>query len=456
MTDRPRDSRGDRQRDDHGVAVAFQSLDTDGSVRFVDDEWVALTGRDRVDIAGRPFVELVSGGDRDVFEDAFDSAADGDVDSCAIRVRASDGTALPITLDLHPETSSDGVVSRVHCRLEPQSSATKLEASEGLLEVAPVGVFRTTTDGRVLSINHKLAAMLGYDSPQGAIAAYNDLEKDLYVEPQRRAEFLDRLLENGIVEEFEYRALTASGQQRWLSMNARLLDERSDGERIITGFTRDVTDRKRRDQQLAILERILRHNLRNALTVIQGQAELLRWERADAKDAVETILDRTDSLLQQAEKERSLTELLRGPTETTRRDITILVETARADVLETHADAAVSVEIPEAAHAAVIPGFERAIAELLDNAIRHGDDPTVSVTVREDQSAIEIDIADTGPGLPEIERELLCGVADETPLFHGTGVGLFLVRQLVVRSNGTISVADNEPEGTVVTIRLPT
>ncbi|QSG13962.1 sensor histidine kinase [Halapricum desulfuricans] len=456
MTDRPCDSRGDRQRDDHGVAVAFQSLDTDGSVRFVDDEWVALTGRDRVDIAGRPFVELVSGGDRDVFEDAFDSAADGDVDSCAIAVRASDGTALPITLDLHPETSSDGAVSRVHCRLEPQSSATKLEASEGLLEVAPVGVFRTTTDGRVLSINHKLAAMLGYDSPQGAIAAYNDLEKDLYVEPQRRAEFLDRLLENGIVEEFEYRALTASGQQRWLSMNARLLDERSDGERIITGFTRDVTDRKRRDQQLAILERILRHNLRNALTVIQGQAELLRWERADAKDAVETILDRTDSLLQQAEKERSLTELLRGPTETTRRDITILVETARADVLETHADAAVSVEIPEAAHAAVIPGFERAIAELLDNAIRHGDDPTVSVTVREDQSAIEIDIADTGPGLPEIERELLCGVADETPLFHGTGVGLFLVRQLVVRSNGTISVADNEPEGTVVTIRLPT
>ncbi len=455
MTDRPRDSESGQQRDDHGVTVAFQSLDTDGAVQFVDDEWVALTGRDRVDVTGRPFVELVPGGDRDVFEDTFDSAANGETESCAIAVRASDDTAVPITLDLHPETGSSGVVSRVHCRLEPRSSATKLEASEGLLEVAPVGVFRTTTDGRVLSINHRLAAMLGYDSPQGAIAAYSDLEKDLYVDPQRREAFLDRLLEDGIVEEFEYRALTVSGQERWLSMNARLLDERSDGEHIIAGFTRDVTDRKRRDRQLAILERILRHNLRNALTVIQGQAELLRWGRADATDAVDTILDRTDSLLEQAEKERSLTELLRGPTETTSRDIPTLVETARADVLETHTDAAVSVDSPETAHTAVIPGFERAIAELLDNAIRHGDDPSVSVTVREDQSAVEVEIADTGPGLPEIERELLCGVADETPLFHGTGVGLFLVRQLVVRSNGTISVADNEPEGTVVTIRLP-
>lgn len=455
MTERPRDSESGQQRDDHGVVVALQSLDTDGSVQFVDDEWVALTGHGRVDVTDRPFVELVAEGDRDVFESAFENAVDGDVDSCVIAVRASDGTAVPITLALHPETSSGGAVSRVHCRLKPRSPTAKLEASEDLLEVAPVGVFRTTTDGRVLSLNHKLAAMLGYDSPQGVLAAYNDLERDLYVDPQRRAEFLDRLLEDGIVEEFEYRALTAAGQQRWLSINARLLDERADGKRIITGFTRDVTDRKRRDRQLAILERLLRHNLRNALTVIQGQAELLRWERADTKDAVETILDRTDSLLQQAEKERSLTELLRGPTETTRRDVTALVETARADVLGTHADVVMSVETPETAHAAVIPGFERAIAELLDNAIRHSDDPIVSVTVREDQSAVEIDIADTGPGLPEIERELLCGVADETPLFHGTGVGLFLVRQLVVRSNGTISVADNEPEGTVVTIRLP-
>jgi len=455
MPDRPRDSEDGKPRDDHGVSVAFQSLDTDGSVRFVDEEWGTLTGHDCVDVTGRPFVELVSDRDRDVFEDRFDEAVDGESGSCTISVRASDGTAVPVRLELRPETGSGGDVSRIHCRLEPRTSTTKLEASEGLLEVAPVGVFRTTTDGRVLSVNHKLAAMLGYDSPQEILTAYNDLEEDLYVNEWRRSEFLDQLLEHGVVEEFEYRARTASGQQRWLSMNARLLDEYDDGERIITGFTRDITARKQRDRQLAILERILRHNLRNALTVIQGQAELLRWGRADTKDAVETILDRANALLQQAEKERSLTELLRGPTETTRRDVTTLVEAARAEVLETHSGATVPVDSPETAHAAVIPGFERAIVELLDNAIRHGNDPDVSVTVKQNQSAVEIDIADTGEGLPEIERELLCGVSDETPLFHGTGVGLFLVRQLVVRSNGTIAVGDNEPKGTVVTIRLP-
>ncbi|MCU4717501.1 sensor histidine kinase [Halapricum hydrolyticum] len=455
MTGRSRDSGVDGRQDDHGVSVALQSLDVDGSIRFVDDKWVKLTDRDRGDVVGRPFVELLPEGERDAFEDAFDDAVEGDASSCAIAIRASDGTAVPIALDVRPEIGSDGGVSRIHCRLEPQRSTLDLKAYERLLEVAPVGVFRTTTDGRVLSVNHKLATTLGYDSPREAMAAYDDLGSDFYVDPQRREAFLERLLAEGAVEDFEYEAVAVDGQHRWLSMNARLLDEHHDGARVITGFTRDVTDRKQRDRQLAVLGRILRHNIRNALTVVQGQAELLRWERADAKDAVGTILERTDSLLRQAEKERALTELLRGSTESTARDIVRLAEIARVDVLETHPDATVSVDGTETATATVVDGFERALVELLDNALRHGDDLSVSVTVREKAESVEIAVADDGPGIPEIERELLCGNTDETPLFHGTGVGLFLVRQLVVRSNGTISVADNEPRGSVVTIRLP-
>lgn len=454
MTGRSRDSGADGWRDDYGVSVALQSLDVDGSIRFVDDAWLALTDHDRRDVVGRSFVDLLDG-DHGAFESAFDAAIEGEASSCTISIRAGDGTAVPVTLDVRPEIGSDGNVSRVHCRLEPQRSDADLESYERLLEVAPVGVFRTTTDGRVLAVNRKLATMLGYDSPREAMVAYRDLGADLYVDPRRRETFLERLLAEGSIEDFEYEAVAADDQQRWLSMNARLLEERHDGARVITGFTRDVTDWKRRDRQLAVLGRILRHNIRNALTVVQGQAELLRWERADANDAVGTILERTDSLLRQAEKERALTELLRGSTESTERDIVRLVETARMDALETHPDATVSVDGSETTTATVVDGFERALVELLDNALRHGDGATVSVTVRERAKGVEIAIADSGPGMPEIERELLCGNTDETPLFHGTGVGLFLVRQLVVRSNGTISVADNEPRGTVVTIRLP-
>ncbi|QSG04543.1 PAS domain S-box protein [Halapricum desulfuricans] len=452
MTGRPQDRGSSEQRDDHDVS--FLSLDTDGVVRFVDAELLALAGYDRGAILGRPFVELLPESEHDAFEAVFADALDGDGCSCAIPIRTTDDSTVSTTVEVRPETGPEGAVSRVHCRVDPRGSAPDLDAYERLIEVAPVGVFRTTTDGRVLWLNRRLASMLGYDSPRAAIAEHDELARDLYVDPVRREEFLERLSEHGAVEDFEYEARTASGRQRWFSMNARLLEETHDGTRVITGFTRDVTDRKRRNRQLAVLGRILRHNIRNALTVVQGQVELLRWERTDPQDVVGTILERTDSLLRQAEKEQALTELLRGPTDSVERDLVELVESAREDVLEIHPGATVTVDAPETATATVVSGFERALVELLDNAHRHGSSET-SVTVRDRPDGVAIDIADEGPGMPEIERELLRGDVDETPLFHGAGVGLFLVRQLVVRSGGTIAVTDNEPRGTVVTISLP-
>ncbi|MFW6018324.1 MAG: ATP-binding protein [Halapricum sp.] len=454
MTGRPRDSGADEQWGGPTAATAFVSLDTDGTVRFVDDGWLALTGHERVAVVGEQFVEVVSESDRDTLEDVFEDVLDGDEATTTIPIRKSDETTVATTLEARPEWGLDGDVSRMHCRLEPRDSAVTPGTDERLFEVAPVGVFRTTTGGRVLSVNQRLASMLGYDTPEEAIAAHDDLEADLYVDPERRETFLERLRAEGAVEDFEYEARTAGGQPCWLSMNARLLGETDDGARVIAGFARDVTDRKRRDRQLALLERILRHNIRNALTVVQGQAELLRWEQADAQDAVGTILKRTDTLLRQAEKERELTELLRGSTEPTEHDVVGLVENARTTVLEAHPDATVTIDGSGSAVAAVINGFERAIAELLDNALRHGDEPEASVTIRDGSDHVEITIADSGPGMPDAERQLLTGSIEETPLFHGSGVGLFLVRQLVVWSNGTISVADNEPRGTVVTVRL--
>ncbi|QSG10582.1 REC domain [Halapricum desulfuricans] len=452
MTGRPKDTGPSEQRDDHDVS--FLSLDTNGVVRFVDAELLALTGHDRGEVLDRPFVELLPESERDAFEAVFADALDGDGSSCVIPVRATDDSTVSTTIDVRPETGSEEAVSRVHCRVDPRGSAPDLDAYERLIGVAPVGVFRTTTDGRVLWLNRKLASMLGYDGPQAAMAAHNDLARDLYVDPVRREEFLERLSEQGTVEDFEYEAKTASGRQRWFSMNARLLDETHDGTRVITGFARDVTDRKRRNRQLAVLGRILRHNIRNALTVVQGQVELLRWERTDPQDVVGTVLERTDSLLRQAEKEQALTELLRGSAKSVERDLVQLIEAAREDVLETHPDATVTVDTPETATATVVSGFERALVELLDNAYRHGSSE-VSVTVGDRPDSVAIDIADEGPGMPEIERKLLRGDVDETPLFHGAGVGLFLVRQLVVRSGGTITVTDNEPRGTVVTVSLP-
>jgi signal transduction histidine kinase len=104
----------------------------------------------------------------------------------------------------------------------------------------------------------------------------------------------------------------------------------------------------------------------------------------------------------------------------------------------------------------VCTGFERAIRELVENAVTHAEDgdPTVSLSISVDGGTTDIEVEDDGPGIPEVERRILRGQADESPLVHSTGIGLFLVHQLVHVSNGSLFFETNEPRGSVVRLRL--
>jgi two-component system OmpR family sensor kinase len=97
---------------------------------------------------------------------------------------------------------------------------------------------------------------------------------------------------------------------------------------------------------------------------------------------------------------------------------------------------------------------------LLDNALkftRSGD--TVEVRAFEDGTFVVIEVADTGPGIPEDEasrvwEELYRGKGSRG--VPGSGLGLALVRAIVERHSGRVSLRSRTGQGTVVTVRLPT
>jgi signal transduction histidine kinase len=96
------------------------------------------------------------------------------------------------------------------------------------------------------------------------------------------------------------------------------------------------------------------------------------------------------------------------------------------------------------------------LAELIENGLEHAehDSPHVEISVRRTPSgAVEIAVADNGPGLPEREREIITGET-ETQLKHGQGIGLWFVRWAVTQLGGDLKFKQNDPTGTVVTIRL--
>ena len=150
--------------------------------------------------------------------------------------------------------SADSVLAIVRNITPQKRSERYLRRSERkfrkLYEQAPIGIFRTNLQGKALSVNSTMARMLGFDAPEEAVAFYTNLGEQLYADPAVREEFIRRLQSEGHVENFEYRARTREGQSIWLSMNARVVPSVRSGEVAIEGFTTDISDRKRAEENL--------------------------------------------------------------------------------------------------------------------------------------------------------------------------------------------------------------
>jgi len=123
-----------------------------------------------------------------------------------------------------------------------------------IFERAPLGIFQTTVDGRAVRVNAEMARMVGCETPEAAVAAFTDLRDQLYVDPERRAEFVEHLHRDGEVIDFAYRARRLDGEIRWFLMNARMIGGPDDPEALLEGFTRDITERR---QAEADRERLL-------------------------------------------------------------------------------------------------------------------------------------------------------------------------------------------------------
>lgn len=114
-----------------------------------------------------------------------------------------------------------------------------------LFENAPVGVFRSTPDGRFLMVNPALARMLGYASPRKLIESYSDITRQLYVYPQNRTDYLTRLQRDGVIANFENQVFCQDGSIIWILGNARAERDAQGNILYIEGSVQDITARKK-------------------------------------------------------------------------------------------------------------------------------------------------------------------------------------------------------------------
>lgn len=221
---------------------------------------------------------------------------------------------------------------------------------------------------------------------------------------------------------------------------------------------RDITDRVKREQQLEVMDRVLRHNVHNEMSIILGAAETLAEQTdADVTEFVEMIQESGRQLLGITDKQRDIVEVVSEGSELRTEAVGRLVQQAVASVRARYPRAEVVFGDTEDAPVRAIPRLGRAVAELIENAIVHavGDAPTVEVSVTATAGHVRICVVDSNAMIPESERAILRGDGERGPLFHGSGMGLLLVNWIVSACDGRVTYEERSPTGNEVTIELP-
>jgi PAS domain S-box-containing protein len=221
---------------------------------------------------------------------------------------------------------------------------------------------------------------------------------------------------------------------------------------------RDVTEREEREQRLDVLNRLLRHNIRNELNLVRGQIELAEphLEDGDGQQRLAKAKDALDGVVARSDKVGRLSRLLE--TETGEIDIArgTSGEVATGDLAQLDGD--IELSLPENLRVNGGQSLVPALAELIENGIQHNDaaEPRVTVAVDEDRSDtahVVLTVSDNGPGIDKQEFQTILD-GEETDLQHGSGVGLWLVNWVVRRAGGSLSF-ENTQEGCTVSVRLP-
>lgn len=319
--------------------------------------------------------------------------------------------------------------------------ATSRAAERSAFEDLQSPVFVLDEGGRVIETNSAAAELFDFE-PDAVVTTSvsevigSDVDLETTTERQR---------------------FQSGGRRREYRIESAPLSD-SGGDHV--GYTllfSEITEEVQRKERLSVLNRILRHNLRNELTVVQGHLGIAEDRVTDdqAEQGLTVASDAVDNLLKTSETARTVERTL-GETETDRKHValTALFESV-AEVETAHPEAEISVDAPPLTLVTNPSVFRSVLRQLLENAIEHNDRgvPRVDVTATQTEARFEVTIADNGPGIPEHEQ-MVIGQGEETALEHGSGLGLWLVKWGTARLGGDVTF-DVGPEGSTATLSFP-
>lgn len=220
----------------------------------------------------------------------------------------------------------------------------------------------------------------------------------------------------------------------------------------------DMTGSRQTEESLRILNRVLRHNLRNDANVVLGNLESVREEVGDesSREQLNTAIDRIERMLDRADTTRQFSRVLADDGEEALFPVRLgnVVQQSLAKVETDGAD--VDLSLPtEPLFAVADETVTAALGAVIDNAVTHaGPEPEIEISGEYDGDEVVLTVADDGPGIDPERRDRIFGREELSEVHHGEGLSLFFVDRLMTVYGGDVEVAANDPSGSVFEFRF--
>ncbi len=453
----PRGSQGGASR----YPVALEGLLTAAVVCDRDGQ-ILRTNRRAADVLGRSPDRLETLSIADLCADAdqwppeVNPKADGGGIVTQQRIDRADGPPVPAELGVTPITVEGE--TRYLTQVQPLRDPIhrRVDQCATVLDELEYAVYATDPDWTIEYANATFEDLFGY-APAEAVG--EDVA-DLLASGAHDQAYYDDIratIETGHRWDGEIVNEDVNGEH--VRVYLSIFPVETDGEWTFVALAEPATEadavqrlRTQRDT-LQMLNRILRHDVRNDLQIIRAAADQL----ADGT-YLEYIQTSVDSAINTTETARAAARA------TLERNVSLepmalhdpIVSEAEA-AANAFADATVTVDVPQDVMIRADEMLSSLFQNLLMNALEHNDaeTPRVVVTTTLDAESITVRITDNGPGMPTTVRDTIVAGTPDPMMDDDIGLGLYLVRALVDRYDGTIAIREADPRGTIVALTFP-
>lgn len=482
----------------NSVSDVIFETDENGKVMFLNETWKRITHQETAEAMGRSLFSMIVVADQSRQKEMFDELVRGERQAYRVETKLNLGhdTLKPVEIAFSMLRMAEdksirvvGTITDIEKRRRAEMAVREAEQRfRAIFENSISGIYQTSPDGKFISANPALAEILGYDSAEDLMANVTDISRDVYLQPDDRKSFVQKILFEGRVANMETQVRRRDGKKIWIMESARVVRTEKGGVSYYEGSVWDVTERKeaeaamrqaRLQAEISSRSRMeflanMSHELRTPLNAVIGFSEIIKDEVMGAlgapvyKEYAKDIYDSGNYLL------KVISEILEvSKIETGNRELNInnfhmtralkscmVIISSRVEQAGVTMKVDLPPDLPELLGEEL--GFKQVMLNLIGNAIKftpRGGAVSVMAYIEQGGEMV-IDVVDTGIGMDEddiIKAMQPFSKVDSSfsGMKEGTGLGLTIVDSIVRLHGGSFRLISQKGVGTTARVVMP-